>query len=108
VDRLQIDTQAHVAELNISQHPSVDLMMYETNAQAQAATCANNSGCGSGQQCVLGVCVRSSWTDRSQPANYNPGRGDLPGTIEARKYRPGGAKYDGYISTSIKGVPTSP
>jgi len=91
-----------LAELNVSRHPSVDLRMYASNNDV--ISCANDSGCFSGNHCVLGACVATSWQDRSEPIGFDQSRGDLAGTIEERKYRPGGAKYDTFLSTSIQAV----
>jgi hypothetical protein len=97
----------NVRQLNVSEHPSVDLQMYASNGEAQDATCANDSACGSGRNCYLGVCVLDSWQDRSAPTNYAADVGDMAGTIEERKYRPSdsGAKYDTFLSTSIRAIP---
>jgi hypothetical protein len=104
VPRLEVSQAGNmdVAELNVSKHPSVDLRMYASNNDVM--TCANDAGCFSGNHCVLGACVTTSWQDRSEPIGFDVSKGDLAGTIEERKYRPGGAKYDTFLSTSIQAV----
>lgn len=98
-----IPGSSEVSNLNVSQHPAVDLTVYSSNSQLAAVSCASDAACTGGKVCRAGVCVPSNWVDRSLPLRFNSVT-DLAGTIEWRDYNGSGAHYRLYMSTSISGT----
>jgi hypothetical protein len=98
-----IPGSSEVSNLNVSQHPAVDLTVYSSNSQLAAVSCASDAACTGGKVCRAGACVPSNWVDRSLPLRFDPAT-DLAGTIEWRDYNGSGAHYRLYMSTSISGT----